>query len=367
MTTWFALKGLLVDQFTEWRSLSLSDLHFDRATDAWLGLAALFGVSIIVLAARAVIGRQPARHRVVLPAVPASLPRQSRRALLSLPLVLALVGLPFLVLAFADPHTALISHEVSYPGRRICIAIDASGSMITPFTAKTLNTHAPTEAAFFTTVAAAERFIQLRMNGHYRDLVSLVEFGNEAYVVTPFTSDYESLLLNTSLIADPIEFDRFPNPQTLIAKAIEQAVELFKAFKFLDASGNLLVIFSDGEDTIAASEGRPLDSILQNAVDANVPVYFVRMNYGLAKGEHIPDELWIPAVERTGGQFFAASDEASLLAAIAEIDRVSIGTIRVKKYTRQEPRFTMFALLACLCWTGAAISKLTIPFFQKFP
>ena len=82
MTTWFALKGLLVDQFTEWRSLSLSDLHFDRSTDAWLGLAALFGVSIIVLVARAIIGRQPARHRVVLPAVPASLPLQSRRALL---------------------------------------------------------------------------------------------------------------------------------------------------------------------------------------------------------------------------------------------------------------------------------------------
>ena len=42
------------------------------------------------------------------------------------------------------------------------------------------------------------------MDGRYRDLVSLIEFGNEAYVVTPFTSDYDNILLSISLIGDPI-------------------------------------------------------------------------------------------------------------------------------------------------------------------
>src|SRR6185369_1336100 len=54
--------------------------------------------------------------------------------------------------------------------------------------AQHLNRRAETDATFFTAVAAAERFLRLRINGKYRDLVALVEFGNEAYVVTPFTN-----------------------------------------------------------------------------------------------------------------------------------------------------------------------------------
>ena len=129
------------------------------------------------------------------------------------------------------------------------------------------------------------------------------------------------------------------------------------------------MIFSDGEDTNAAAHGRSLDDILQSAVEAGVPVYFVRMNYGYGREEakQIPDYLWIEAVEKTGGQFFAASDEKSLLAAIDEIDRVSAGTIQVKEYNSQRPQFTIFALLAAFCLTGALTLKLSCPCFQKFP
>ena len=128
--------------------------------------------------------------------------------------------------------------------------IDASISMRTPFTAATLNKRAATDATFFTTVAAAERFVQLRMKGKYRDLMALVEFGNQAYVVTPFTHDYDNILLSISLIGDPVEFSMFPDQGTdHRAGDRRRASALFKAFNFLDASGNLMVIFSDGEDT----------------------------------------------------------------------------------------------------------------------
>jgi hypothetical protein len=94
-------------------------------------------------------------------------------------------------------------------------------------------------------------------------------------------------------------------------------VALFKAFKYLDASGNLLLIFSDGEDTNATIDGRPLDDIISGAIDAGVPVYLVRTNYNTAEGDPaVPDKLWRDAVRKTGGQFFAASDERTLLAAI---------------------------------------------------
>jgi hypothetical protein len=207
----------------------------------------------------------------------------------------------------------------------------------------------------------------MRREGQFRDLIGLVEFGSEAYVVTPFTNDYDNILLSLSLIGEPREFATFPDQRTLIANAIEESVELFKTFKFLDASGNLLVIFSDGEDTIAAAGGRSLDDIISSAVQAGVPVYFVRTNYNLKEGEHIPDYLWADAVRQTGGKFFAASDEPSLLAAIREIDAVAAGTVRLTQYSSQQPRFTIFASLAALCFLVAVASRLTVPVFQRFP
>ncbi len=364
-----ALRAIARDNLADWRGLRLADLQFWHRSEARLVLIALVGLSAVLLVVRLAIRRRPGRHQVVLPAVLTPLTRSRAALLVHVPLLLFLAGLPFLALALADPYTALVRREVSYPGRRISLAIDASSSMVTPFTSKTLNARSETEAAFFTTVAAAERFVQLRRKGQYRDLVSLVEFGHEAYVITPFTNDYDNILLSISLIGDPGEFDHFPEQGTIIAQAIEESVDLFKAFNFLDASGNLLVIFSDGEDTNTTAHGRPLDDILKSAVEAKVPVYFVRMNYGYGREEakQIPDYLWIEAVEKTGGRFFAASDEKSLLAAIDEIDHVAAGTIQVKEYSSQRPQFTMFALVAALCLTGALTLKLACPCFQKFP
>ena len=362
-----ALRALARDSLADWRSFRLDDLQFWHRSEARLTLVALVGLSAVLLIVRLAIRRRPGRHRVVLPAVLKTLPKSRGAFLIHVPLLLLLAGVPFFALALADPYTALVSREVSYPGRRITILIDASTSMRTPFKAETLNRRSVTDATFFTTVAAAERFVQLRIKGKYRDLLALVEFGNEAYVVTPFTNDYDNILLSISLIGDPVEFSMFPDQGTLIARAIEESVALFKAFKFLDASGNLLVIFTDGEDTHAVVHGVSLDDILQTAIDARVPVYFVRTNYDRGKGKVIPDDIWIPAVEKTGGQFFAASDENSLLAAIAEIDRVSAGTISVRQYSSQRTQFGPFALFAAAFWTAAIASKLMVPQFQKFP
>jgi Ca-activated chloride channel homolog len=330
-------------------------------------LIALIALLIFLLIARSSVKRTAGRHRIVLPALPASIRRSRLSFLVHAPMLLVLVGLFFFTLAIGDPYTSLVKRDVTYPGRRIGLLIDASSSMRAPFLAQHLNARAATDYTFFTTVGAAKRFIELRLKGKYRDLISLVEFGNEAYVVTPFTNDYDNILLSISLIGDPVEFSMFPDQGTIIAQAIEQATSLFKAFDFLDASGNLMVLFTDGEDTHAVVDGVSLDDIMVAATVAKVPVYMVRTNYSMTAGKVIPDELWMPAIAKTGGKFFAASDENSLIAAINEIDRVSAGTIDVKQYTRQEPRFAMFTAVALACWVLAGALKLTLPYFQRLP
>jgi hypothetical protein len=356
----------LIDQaLAEWQSLQIGELQFWHRTEARLALIGLVSLTVVLLLVRSMTRDWRGRHGLVLPALLRTMPGSHFALVRHVPLVLFLGGIGFFIVALADPYTALISRQESFPGRRIGLLIDASISMRTPFTAATLNKRAATDAAFFTTVAAAERFVRLRMAGRQRDLLGLVEFGNQAYVVTPFTSDYDNILLSISLIGDPVEFSMFPDQGTIIAKAIDQIIGLYKAFNFLDASGNIMVIFSDGEDTHNQLEDKNLDEVVQAAVDAHVPVYLVRTNYDKAEGQIIPDEMWIPAIERTGGKFYAASSEAALLAAIEDIDRVSTGTIQVKQYTSQQPRFAIFATIAVALWSLAAALKLLVPHFSK--
>jgi Ca-activated chloride channel family protein len=170
-----------------------------------------------------------------------------------------------------------------------------------------------------------------------------------------------------SLVGDYTEFIRFPDQGTLIGKAIDQGVELFKAFDFLDAAGNVMVLFSDGEDSEVSAGSKSVSELVQHARAAKVPIYFVRVRFDRAFGSVISDSLWKEAVEATGGRYYAASDESTLLRAIQDIDRVSAGRIEIKQYVSQRPRFRPFALAAAATWSLATMLMLTVPYFRRFP
>ena len=360
-----AVRALVAAIASDWTALDVSGLTFwyrDIARLAAIGFAAAV---VLLLVLRLVLPRRAGRGRIVLPALVGTMPAARWSWLRDVPAALFAIGLPCALVALADPHASLVSSEVSYPGRRIALMIDASDSMRSDFTAPTLN--AGTQQAFFTTIAAATRFVELRRNGRYRDLIALIEFGNRAYVITPFTNDYDNLLLSMALIGDPAEFSRFPDPGTVIGSAVEQSIGIFKAFDFLDAAGNVMVIFTDGEDTNAYVNGRPLEEVLKAATDNRIPLYFVRTNYHRGFNEGIPDRLWREVVEKAGGRFYVARDEASLLKALADIDRESVGNIRVRHYSTQQPRFASFALVALALWATAAGLRLAVPAFSTVP
>ena len=152
------------------------------------------------------------------------------------------------------------------------------------------------------------------MNGPYHDLVALIQFGNEAYVVTPFTTDYENILLSVRLVSDPKEWGRFSDWGTTIIEGIDQGLQLFKSFDFVNASGNLMIVFTDGRDSelnraepaarVAGGRSAPLsDSGLHDSHRLST----------CRSGEVQQDKIWQPVIERTGGRFYAAPDEDSIL------------------------------------------------------
>jgi len=358
---------LLESSLAEASSLRIVDLHFRHGDAARLTIIVLVAVALAMIVVRSTIMRRTPRHRVGLPALLAPRSSFSWSFTRHTPLVLLVVGLPWFIFAVADPYSSLTQEEETFPGRRICLMIDASTSMVRPFSAPTLRQVSGSQATFLTTVAAADRFVQLRVKGKYRDLLAVVEFGDQAYVVTPFTTDYESIRLSLSLMGDYTEFIRFPDQGTVIRRAIEQGVELFRAFDFLDASGNLMVLFSDGEDSEVLDQGKSVSDLVQHARAARVPIYFVRTRFDRVFGSVVSDSLWKDAVEATGGRYYAASDEATLLRAIQDIDRVSAGRIELKQYVRPRPKFRPFTLVAAATWSLATMLMLTVPYFRRFP
>ena len=366
-----ALSGLgrlVAADFADWRRVTLGALRYGHLDTARLIAIGLLGLTIALLVGRSVLARTARRDRLALPAMLAWARPSRLPSLRHAPHLLFVLGLPWFALALAGPYTALARTEVSFPGRRIGLVIDASASMATKFYANQLKRDPENQNAFTTTIAAAQVFVHERMKGRYRDLISLVEFGDEAYVVTPFTNDYDNILLSLALIGDPAEFKSFPDKGTTIGLAIDQSVSLFRAFDFLNAAGNVMVVLSDGQDLQAPIRGTERASnVLAGAVNANVPVYFIRTNYDRALGEIIPDKMWQQAVEKTGGRFYAASDEATILRAIHEIDQLATGRIETRQYSTETPRFAAFGLFAVGMWTCGLLLKLGVPFFNKFP
>lgn len=360
--------GRLLESSLAEGSLSIADLHFRHGDAARLTIIVLVAVSLAMAVLRSTIIRRTPRQRVGLPALLVPKGSFSWSFLRHTPLLLLVCGLPWFIFAVADPYSSLVQEEENFPGRRICLMIDASTSMVRPFSAPTLRQAASgSQATFLTTVAAADRFVQLRVRGKYRDLMALVEFGDQAYVVTPFTTDYESIRLSLSLMGDYNEFIRFPDQGTVIRRAIEQGVELFRAFDFLDASGNLMVLFSDGEDSEVLDQGKSVSELVQHARAARVPIYFVRTRFDRVFGSVVSDSLWKEAVEATGGRYYAASDESTLVRAIQDIDRVSAGRIEIEQYVTPRPKFRLFTLVAAATWSLATMLMLTVPYFRRFP
>jgi hypothetical protein len=357
---------LLKDALGVWVT-AFGDLPLAHRSTALLVFMIFVGISGAAALTWSLSRRRPGTARVVVPA----LLDQTRRAWTSpvrhAPMLIFIAGVPLFMFALADPYAIVVEQRVTYPGRRIALLVDASSSMLKPFGAGRLNARSALQSAFFTSVGAADAFIRQRQRGQYRDLMALLEFGDEAYVVTPFTNDYDNVLLSASLIGDWSEFIRFPNQGTRIAAAIDEATRLFTTFGFVRAAGNLMIIFSDGEDTQLSANGRPLAAILASAVTTRIPVYLIRTNRDKALGDIVPDALWKRAVEQTGGRFYAAANESDVLRAIDDIDRRSPGTIEVKQYSGNQPRFAPFATVAAGLWSVALLLTLTFRTFTKFP
>src|SRR4051812_43570997 len=97
------LSAIIAAVRSEWRLLDVANLHYWRRDVAQLALIGLIAAAVIVFLIRAAIARQPGRNHVILPAILRGLPSSRLAWTRHIPLVLFVAGLPFALLALADP------------------------------------------------------------------------------------------------------------------------------------------------------------------------------------------------------------------------------------------------------------------------
>jgi hypothetical protein len=352
-------------------SLDWMNLHFSRPEEA---LAAAFTLVAITLMTGWFSRNTPGRAGILLPALLPSLISGSGRKARRLPAVLLLAGLFFFLVALADPYTTFTKQKVTHPGRRILILLDASGSMGGVGASygnrfdKTTTLKVRSVEPFFTAAAAAEYFIRARMKSGYQDLIGLIEFGDESYIISPFNTDCESVLTSIRLLSDPDEYKRFNDSGTKIAHAIHQGVGLFKTFAFLKSTENIMVLISDGQDMEIEHEGRKLDDILAESSKNKIPIFFIRTASNKPFGDpSTNDRLWSAAVEKTGGKLYAGANEDLIVQACDEINKIASGRIQYTRYSAHTSQYPFFALVATLFWSLALALWLVFRFFRKFP
>jgi len=361
--------GDIVDGFagaiSVWRRVQWAAVNWAGARVAITTVGGLIGLTLLRLMFRRMRPRPERPPRVVLPAILPAM-RRSRSALRFVPFCFFLAGMPFFVLALADPRTTLRHEDATYPGRRIAIVIDGSTSMIFRFPLSELKSEGG-DHAYYAAVSGAERLLQLRMRGLNRDIIGLIQFGDQAYVITPFTTDYSNVVLALRLISDPDEWGRFPDYGTTIIKALDEAISLFDRFQFLNATGNMMVVFTDGRDDQMELRGQTLDELCRKAASGRIPIYLVRTAFASPFGEVRQDAIWKAAVEKTGGRFYVAADERSLLSAIDEINRLAPDKMVLRTYASHQPQFQALLFLAVCCWLTALVFTLYVPRFRTFP
>jgi hypothetical protein len=128
-----------------------------------------------------------------------------------------------------------------------------------------------------------------------------------------------------------------------------------------------MVIFSDGQDNNVQIGTMSLDQVLKKAVDNKVPVYMIRTAYARGLYDVVPDTVWKKAIDATGGKFFPAASQETIMEAIRQIDSEATGRVETREYSVRQPRFMKFALTAVLIWTVALGLQLTGSMFRTFP
>lgn len=327
------------------------DLQGLRFQDPWWLLAALGGV-VVVLAA---IWRERTGHAVALPGLSARgvLPTTWRLRLRFLPMTLAGIGLVLGAVAMARPQHGSLRQNVTTEGVDIIVALDVSGSMA----AEDFQPRNRLEVA----KSVVSDFVMRRT----QDRVGLVVFAAKALTKAPPTTDTG---LVQRQLAD-VSLDMLPDG-TAIGSGLATALARLRRSQ---AKSRVVVLVTDGANNTGEIDPATATDL---ARAMQVRVYTI----GVGRGGRVPitvrsrdprtgttssrrimaeveidEDLLREIAKATGGEFFRATDPASLQTIFARIDTLERSEIKLSTYRRYRELFFPWLLASAAFLVSAAL------------
>ena len=280
-------------------------------------------------------------------------PRGWRVRLRYAPVVFAALGMIAASVALARPQQGSLKEHTSTRGVDIVVALDVSGSM------------AAEDFQPFNRIAVAKQTVAEFVKRRPDDRIGLVVFAGKSLTKAPPTTD-EAVLLRQ---LDDVHLDMLPDG-TAIGSGLATALTRLRHSK---AKSRVIVLVTDGANNSGEIDPATATDL---AKAMEVRVYTV----GVGRGGQVPmpvqvqdpftgqitrrtimtevqiDEALLKRIaDRTGGEFFRATDSASLHNIFDRIDRLEKSEIKLAAYRRYRELFfpVLLAAAAIFSLSGA--------------
>ena len=259
-------------------------------------------------------------------------------------MALRLIALALIIIALARPQLGNTTNEIKASGIDILLAVDVSGSMeAMDFTLKGQKAN-----RLQVVQSVLESFIEDRPN----DRIGLIAFAGKPYVVCPPTLDHD--WLNNRL--QSLKTGIIKEQGTAIGSAIGSSVNRLKE---IHSKSKIIILLTDGMNnagkippkiaaTAANQYGIKIYTIgagTRGEAQIPLPDAFGRMRYVMVKVD-IDEKMLTQVAEETGGNYFRATDTASLTDVYDEINTMETTTRSIKKFEDYSDLFWIFILLA---------------------
>ncbi|MEJ7768099.1 MAG: VWA domain-containing protein [Chitinophagaceae bacterium] len=272
------------------------------------------------------------------------------------PFVFRLLALSCIIMGLARPQTRNDQELVSGEGIDIILCLDVSGSMLA-------QDFKPNRMEAAKEVAA--NFVDSRET----DRIGLVIFSGESFTLSPITTDHNILKTQIYNIQSGLLEDG-----TAIGMGLATSVERLKTSK---SKSRVIVLLTDGENNGGLIDPGTAKEI---AKSVGVKVYTIGVGTeGLAEVPvqtpggvimqkelvNIDEKLLTQIAMETGGKYFRAKDNETLISIYSEIDKLEKTRVEVTALRRFTEKFLPFAIAAAAFVFIEYLLKLVV--FRKFP
>ena len=293
--------------------------------------------------------------------------RTWRTELAWLPDALVAGAVVALAIALAGPRAGDRNARVRREGIAIMMAVDCSGSMRAEDLADSKHPDAPTRLDAVKRVF--EHFVLGGggLDGRDDDAVGLVAFAHYADTRSPLTLDHGNLVA----AARQLDFARQDEDGTAIGAGLELAVQRLADFQ--KARSKVVVLLTDGMSNVHDIDE---DTAIDDAKKAGVKVYTIGagtrgdapIHIDVGNGQSIlrtiradlDEGLLRKIADKTGGQYFRATDAASLATIYKQIDQLERAEFQEQRFVEYRQFYPVFVLIALAAIAGAFVLRGTI-------